>query len=137
MKDETTSSLEINPFSHIDLRVSDLRADLSLYRVLLPALGFTEFWEGDEWTGFSAPGTFPQKPFVGVTEDRNHVANQTRIAFWVSSPAKVDEIAAAITATGAKAIEGPEAVPDYPPGYYAVFFEDLSGNKLEVVHRSP
>jgi predicted enzyme related to lactoylglutathione lyase len=34
------------------------------------------------------------------------------------------------------ALSGPKEYPEYGPGYYAVFFEDPSGNRLEVMHRS-
>ena len=37
-------------------------------------------------------------------------------------------------AAGARNIEGPEVYEE--PGYYAVFFEDPDGNKLEVCYRT-
>jgi catechol 2,3-dioxygenase-like lactoylglutathione lyase family enzyme len=124
-----------NPFSHIDLRVRDLAEALPLCRALLPTLGFNEFWEGEEWTGFSAGGQFPEKPFFGLTEDARHRPNGNRIAFWVDTVAEVDRITAAIIAAGARAIEGPGYEPE-DDSYYAIFFEDASGNKLEIVHRT-
>jgi len=36
---------------------------------------------------------------------------------------------------GGRNIEGPGC--DEGPGYYAVFFEDPCGNRLEVCHRAP
>jgi hypothetical protein len=36
---------------------------------------------------------------------------------------------------GARNLEGPELCAEYSPGYYAVFFEDLDGNKLEICYR--
>jgi predicted enzyme related to lactoylglutathione lyase len=124
-----------NPFSHIDLRVQKLGAANQFYREFLPAIGFTEQWEGDEWIGNSASGTFPSKPFFGFTEDPNHQANGTRIAFWVNSSAEVDRVTEIIRRAGAKNIEGPFFNPEYNETYYAVFFDDPSGNRLEVVHR--
>ena len=60
--------------------------------------------------------------------------NETRIAFWAESREEVDRIAEIARAAGAKNIEGPELYEE--PGYYAVFFEDPDGNKLEVCHRA-
>jgi len=37
--------------------------------------------------------------------------------------------------TSGKALEGPEVCVDYSPGYYAFFFEDPDGNKLEICCR--
>jgi catechol 2,3-dioxygenase-like lactoylglutathione lyase family enzyme len=36
---------------------------------------------------------------------------------------------------GGKNLEGPEICVDYSPGYYAFFFEDPDGNKLEICCR--
>ena len=127
--------MSLNPFSHIDLRVRELGDATEFYREFLPAIGFTEPWEGEEWGGNSALGTFPSKPFFGFTEDPNHQPNGTRIAFWVNSSAEVDRVAEIIQRAGAKNIEGPLSNPEYNETYYAVFFDDPSGNRLEVVHR--
>ena len=90
---------------------------------------------GKEWRGNSALGTFPSKPFFGFTEDPNHQSNGTRIAFWVNSSAEVDRVAEIIQRAGAKNIEGALSNSEYNETYYAVFFDDPSGNRLEVVHR--
>ena len=36
---------------------------------------------------------------------------------------------------GGKKLEGPEICKGYSPGYYAFFFEDPDGNKLEICCR--
>jgi catechol-2,3-dioxygenase len=33
-------------------------------------------------------------------------------------------------------LSGPKDIP-YGPGYYAVYFNDPSGNRLEIYHRPP
>jgi catechol 2,3-dioxygenase-like lactoylglutathione lyase family enzyme len=124
-----------NPFSHIDLRVRSFPVATDFYRQFLPAIGFTEPWDGEDWRGNSTLGDFPSKPFFGFTEDPDHRPNGTRIAFWVNSPADVDRVAEIVQKAGARNIEGPLLNPEYNDTYYAVFFEDPSGNRLEVVHR--
>ena len=119
-------------FDHIDLRVSDLRRDGEFYRQLLPMLGFRAKVEIDGWIQFEGEGTGPAA-FFGVTEDPAHVPNQTRIAFWAESRARVDELAKEIRRIGARIIEGPD---EESPTYYAVYFEDLCGNRLEICYRS-
>ena len=44
----------------------------------------------------------------------------------------MDRLAELAAQIGARNIEGPL---DYEAGYYAVFFEDPCGNRLEVCHR--
>ncbi len=56
------------------------------------------------------------------------------IAFSAVSRALVDERAEWLRAHGATIESGPEEY-DYTPGYYAVFFYDPDGIKLEIVHR--
>jgi predicted lactoylglutathione lyase len=61
------------------------------------------------------------------------VPNENRIAFWASSTAEVNAIARLVGEIGARNIEGPDY--DESPTYYAVFFEDPAGNRLEVCYR--
>ena len=58
-----------------------------------------------------------------------------RHPLWADTPAEVDQVAKVVRQAGGKNIEGPKIWPDYSPGYYALFFEDPDGNKLEVCCR--
>jgi catechol 2,3-dioxygenase-like lactoylglutathione lyase family enzyme len=119
-------------FDHVDLRVASLAAAGPFYRTLLPALGFTLRVDIEGWLQFEAEGEGATE-FFGVTEDVAHVPNRTRLAFWAVSTARVDELALLLNEIGARAIEGPGFEAD---NYYAVYFEDPSGNRLEIVHRT-
>jgi catechol 2,3-dioxygenase-like lactoylglutathione lyase family enzyme len=118
-------------FDHIDLRVANLAKAAPFYRAILPTLGYTVRVDFAEWLQYEAAGDGPSE-FFGVTEDPQHKPNASRIAFWAESKARVDELAAMLPSLGALNIEGPGFESDY---YYAVFFEDPSGNRLEVCHR--
>lgn len=119
-------------FDHIDLRVRSLVEARPFYEVLLPALGFTRDASIPGWFTFEAADSDGAREFFGITESPAHIANECRIAFWVDSMPEVDRLAAIAIRAGAKNIEGP-LYED--PGYYAVFFEDPSGNRLEVCCR--
>ena len=56
------------------------------------------------------------------------------IAFGAGSRAVIDERAAWLRDNGHTIESGPEEY-GYAPGYYAVFFYDPDGIKLEIVHR--
>jgi predicted enzyme related to lactoylglutathione lyase len=118
-------------FDHIDLRVPRLADVTTFYEMLLPALGFTRPAGIEGWVTFEATDGAAAE-FFGVTESPGHVPNENRIAFWAEDRAAVDRIAEVAARGGARNIEGPM---DYDPGYYAVFFEDPCGNRLEVCHR--
>lgn len=83
----------MNPFGHIDMRVSDLEAALPFYEALLPALRFTERYHGDEWKVWATTDPLPSTAYVGITESLRHRPNEKRIAFWVASADDVDGIA--------------------------------------------
>jgi catechol 2,3-dioxygenase-like lactoylglutathione lyase family enzyme len=126
----------MNPFNHVDLRVRKFEEVQPFYRAFLPLLGFTHEWSGKEFRGFSAADDTADCAFFGFTEEPNHQPNGNRIAFWANSRELVDRVGTAIRTAGASNIEGAGACLEYSGDYYAVFFEDPNGNKLEVVHRS-
>jgi len=118
-------------FDHVDLRVVSLASAAPFYRAILPVLGFSERVEIEGWLQFEAVGEGPSE-FFGVTEDSPHKPNANRIAFWAESIARVDELSRLLPAVGGLNIEGPAYESD---DYYAVYFNDPSGNRLEVCHR--
>jgi len=126
----------VNPFGHIDLRVRDLAAAEAFYDALLPELGLTERYHGEAWKVWAAPDPPPGTAYFAVTESAGHVPNENRIAFSVGSAEEVDRVAAVAGDAGALELSGPKEMP-YGPGYYAVFFADPSGNRLEVYVRPP
>jgi predicted enzyme related to lactoylglutathione lyase len=121
---------------HIDLRVRDIDVARKFYEQVLPAIGFTDKTGDDgEWVTFTASGE--GKPeFFGFTVDPKHRPNGTRISFWADTREEVDRVAKVVRRAGGRVLEGPELCEDYTPDYYAFFFEDPDGNKLEICYRS-
>lgn len=118
-------------FDHIDLRVARLADVERFYTALLPALGFTRSVAIEGWLTYeAADGDITE--FFGVTESPGHVPNENRIAFWAESNAEVNRLAEIARNAGGRNIEGPM---DYEAGYYAAFFEDPAGNRLEICYR--
>ena len=122
-------------FDHIDLRVTDMETAKKFYGKFSPQLGFVNQKPGRSFhTFFSAGGDRPSE-FFGLSPDKNHQPNRTRIAFWADTREEVDRIAKLVRDAGGKNLEGPEVCKGYSPGYYAFFFEDPDGNKLEICCR--
>ncbi len=123
-------------FDHIDLRVKDRARAQEFYAQLLPAIGFTRDLSDEEWGNFTVSGE--GKPeFFGFIEDPDHQPNGNRISFWADSREEVDRVAEVAQRAGAPMCQGPELVAEYSPDYYAFFFEDPDGNKLEICYRVP
>ena len=129
-------------FDHIDFRVKNMDAAIDFYGKFLPQLGFVREKhepapagsQGEDFHTFYSADDKPSE-FFGLCADKNHRPNGTRIAFWADTREKVDEIAELVREAGGKNLEGPEICAEYTPGYYAFFFEDPDGNKLEICCR--
>lgn len=128
---------------HIDLVVSDLERSVAFYAELLRPLGFADRSEitgerGERVIYLDRPGHRGQ---IGLRERQSdgapdrYAVGLHHLAFTAPSRDVVDERAAWLTAGGHEIESGP-AEYDYSPGYYAVFFKDPDGIKLELVHRS-
>lgn len=124
----------MNPFGHIDLRVRDLAVAEEFYEALLPALGFTERYPSEHWTVWATMEALPWTAYLAITESAGHTPNENRIAFAVGSREDVERAADVVRSAGALELSGPKEMP-YGPGYYAIFFADPSGNRLEVYYR--
>jgi len=113
--------------SHVDLRVRDRSRAEAFYGPLLQMLDATPR-RGDEWTSFAVPAERGVH-WLGFIEDGAITPNATRVAFVAPSRELLNRIAERLPQLGALGIEG----PDTSEGYYAVFFEDPDGNRLEVM----
>ena len=122
---------------HVDLRVSDFAKVRPLYDALLPAMGFTETGQDDETISYYRPGGRRTAPFFSIDVDPAHRPNGTRIALYASSRAEVDRLSSVAHSAGATAFEPAALIEEYSPFYYASFFEDADGNKLEICFREP
>jgi len=135
----------MTPIDHLDLVVTSLDASLAFYRGLLEPLGYVRVSEIEGERGervvylgrIGGMGSVSlreaQSDAHGVPYDRYGVGLH-HLAFAAHSRSSVDERAAWLRARGAQLESEPQEY-DYTPGYYAVFFYDPDGIKLEIVHR--
>ena len=128
-------------FHHVDLVVSSILRSLPFYRELLEPLGWHRVGEVEGERGetiwyISGPGSYlglrqAQTP-TAEPFDRYRVGVH-HVAFEASSRHDVDERAEWLRSRGMSIESGPEEY-SYIPGYYAVFFYDPDGIKLEILH---
>ncbi|MGH7659620.1 MAG: VOC family protein [Vulcanimicrobiaceae bacterium] len=129
--------MERSIFDHVDLRVRSLAESAPFYDVAMPALGLHHKREiGEHILYYRKIGRVPAECIV-LFEDTQHVPTGTVLAFYAPTYAEVDATAAKLCAAGARNVEGPLRCPEYSETYYAFFFTDPSGNRLEVVCRRP
>jgi catechol 2,3-dioxygenase-like lactoylglutathione lyase family enzyme len=123
---------------HVILTVNDLARSRPFYAALMPRLGYGATWEYGGGVGFlGAGGSFwikeaaPEHRGARFSKDR---VGLCEVAFRANDRAHVDALAAAIPGIGGTTLDAPREYPEYVPGYYAVFFADPDGIKLEAVY---
>ena len=126
---------------HVDLVVSSIERSLPFYRDLLGPLGFHGVSEvqGERgetiwylWGPGSSIGLRQAQSPTDEPYDRYRVGLH-HLAVEAGSRAAVGERAEWLREQGMEIESGPEEYW-YSPGYYAVFFYDPDGLKLELVH---
>jgi predicted lactoylglutathione lyase len=122
-------------YDHVDLRVSDLAKARVFYDPLMIAMGFTRFDTDGRNINYHLPDPDRTRPFFGLMEQNGHTGNASRVAFRAANREEVDRLAKVAHEAGAHAFEAPENYTPDTPWYYATFFEDLDGNKLEICYR--
>jgi catechol 2,3-dioxygenase-like lactoylglutathione lyase family enzyme len=115
---------------YVTLGTNDMPRAATFYDTLLAEIGAKRIMEGET---FRAWGVVPQKPALGVIQPYDKraatVGNGTMVALVVDDHEKVDRLYRKALELGGKD-EGPAGPRG--PGFYAGYFRDLDGNKLNV-----
>jgi catechol 2,3-dioxygenase-like lactoylglutathione lyase family enzyme len=126
---------------HIDLTVSNLARSRAFYEAVLGFLGYRRSADHDNGSDWDRIG----EPFhsVGILQARGDGAARMHdrtlpglhhLAWTSDSRAAVDRLHTLLVDIGATILDAPADYPQYGPDYYAVFFADPDGLKLEYVH---
>jgi glyoxylase I family protein len=125
---------------HVDLVVTSIERSLPFYRELLGPLGWHRLSEVEGERGETIWYLGGPACSVGLREAQSGEGPYDRysvglhhLAFEAQSRAVVDERADWLRASGALLESEPQEY-SYSPGYYAVFFYDPDGLKLEIVN---
>lgn len=133
---------------HIDLTVTDARASRAFYESVLGFMGYAlsngNPFSADE-TGFDFDlrdgDDFCSIGILSARGDNAHRAHDRyspglhHVAWNAASREDVDAMYAHLLSIGATVLDPPADYPRYGAGYYAVFFADPDGLKLEYVYK--
>ena len=142
------------PLTHIDLSVSDPDRAIPFYAALFGALGYRRLrirspdFQGPRprraaWrVRFDSSASFgiEVRPSSGPNRDRPHdryAPGMHHLAFHAESAKDVDRVHEEMLAAGATVLDAPADYTGrggYSPGYYAAFYADPDGLKIEVAH---
>ncbi len=123
---------------HVDLSVRDIAASTAFYDRLMPLLGFRRVTASPDgspsWGGAGVEiGLQPARSPGGY--DR-YAPGLHHLAFTAPSRGAVDDLHRRLVDLGVTVLDAPADYPQYAPdtGYYAVFFADPDGVKLEYAY---
>ena len=132
---------------HIQITVRNIAEAEAFYDRLMPLLGFDLSKRGK--------GVVPEREFeaieyvhrnivVGINSPRSQYRDEVvhrrkpgslhHLAFRAPNRVEIDRLFPLIKEIGATMIESPRFYPEHGPAYYALYFKDPSGIKLEIMH---
>ncbi len=141
-----TVSTRATAIHHVSITVNDFERSRAFYgrlfgllggQVALDVTGAPHKIEGCRMM-LLATSTFMLGVWEAAPEHRERRFDRYSVglhhfAIAVESRAAIDEIHRQLVADGVQILDAPAEYP-YAPGYYAVFFTDPDGIKLELVH---
>jgi glyoxylase I family protein len=129
--------IEVFGIEHIDVTVNDIARSAIFYDTVMPALGFRRLIEdnGDDVRWGNAHMTFAIRQAVerGAKFNRYRVGLH-HLAFKAKSRSAIDEFHRFLIRDNLPILDAPAEYPQYGPNYYAIFFADPDGMKIELVH---
>jgi len=121
---------------HLVIRASDFEVSRRFYDRLLSFLGFVEEWDLGRTVGWNNGVTmiWVVEADPGAAPHRTGDIGYHHYALELGAREEVDELGAFLVREGVTIVDPPAAYPSYGEGYYAVFFLDPDGLKLEAMY---
>ncbi|AZP13223.1 MULTISPECIES: VOC family protein [Undibacterium] len=116
---------------YVTLGTNQFERAASFYDSLLAEIGATRFMESDQFIAWAAS---PNQPSIGIIKPHDGkaatVGNGMMVAMIVDTPAKVNALYQKALKLGGTDEGAPG--PRGDSGFYAAYFRDLDGNKLNA-----
>jgi catechol 2,3-dioxygenase-like lactoylglutathione lyase family enzyme len=126
---------------HVDLVCRDVQRSLAFYRAVFGPLGLEEPYLVDGERGErihylrfprKGSGSLGLRQALEAQEFELYAPGLHHLALAVDTQGDVDAAHAAAVEAGAPVLHAPRAWPQYHPEYYATFFLDPDGFRIEV-----
>jgi catechol 2,3-dioxygenase-like lactoylglutathione lyase family enzyme len=140
--------MERGSINHLALTVTDLARSIAFYDKVLGFMGYQRVEVPEQtqrlmktplvaWAGSN--NSITMRPARGPNASRPHDRNSpglNHLAFNAAHREDVDRMHSLLKEIGAEILDAPAEYP-YFPGYYAVYFSDPDGLKIEFVFWPP
>ena len=125
------------PLEHLGVNIPDVAVAKEYYDELMPLVGFEPFVSGPDYFSYRpADWNGAQLFFYTAQEDgtySRHAPGLQHLAFVVETRDEVHAAHEWALARGNEVLSEPQPFPQYYKDYFAVFWTDLHGFKLEVL----
>ncbi len=130
---------------HVALTINNWEVSKAFYENLFSVMGAVERAQGEglphkengRWCVYSGDGfmvtLWEAKKELQGNRFQMYNVGLHHVAFAASSREDVDALFQALKSSGAEILSGPEEQPGMP-GYYAMYFLDPNGIKIEYLH---
>ena len=132
--------MALGSFRHLMINVGELAVSRDFYEQVLGFLNYKRAHESSTycmWNPVSGGCSFgiwqTDATFVDAPYQREGVGFQ-HLAFNAENRQQIDDLYQVLLKLNATVLDPPCECPEYSPTYYAVYFEDPDGLKLEVAH---
>lgn len=130
--------MTLGTLNHLAITVRSRAQSEPFYAAVLGFMGYQQVEKTNEFTMWWTEATgailiLEANPESPQQHDR-YSPGLHHLAFNADSRSQVDQLHQLILDLGATVLDPPAEYNHYAPGYYAVFFADPDGIKLELVH---
>lgn len=126
-----------DPLGHTKIAVSDYAKSYPFYADLFAVLGYTQVSSKADHAAWASPGGYG----ILIAQATVHASRATfgapglhHVCLKADSPATVDRVFEFVCEKKAFIFDAPQKYPNYTDKYYAVYFADPDGIKLEVAY---
>jgi len=114
---------------HFEIKVSNLRACIEFYSLVLEPLRIERKWSDEFSAGFGLISEANTRFLI----EKSQANEKVHIAFSANNRTEVDEFHSQGTGKGYKCNGKPGLRENYAPNYYAAFLIDPDGNNIEAI----
>lgn len=126
-----------DPCGHIKLSVSNFDNSYLFYKELFDLLKYAEVSHKEKKAGWVSPDGFGisiSQAEIMDYEYKFSAPGLHHLCLKADSKEKVDQSHQLVSIKGVFMFDAPQAYPEYTDKYYAVFFADPDGMKIEIAY---